>query len=131
MLSAAVAEANAKAKAEGKGFFGAWQDQLGVTFGFGRRYETMPPDQALQETAGNFAIENPRITAIRISSAGSDNNNGTLEEFRMVVESTDGKFEYMIAEDDRFTTLLQAAYGDRVHLPFGLFKAGPVRIKFF
>jgi hypothetical protein len=52
-------------------------------------------------------------------------------EFKMVVESSDGKFEYMMAEDDRYVNLVKQVYGDRVHMPFGYFKVGAARIKFF
>ena len=131
MLNGAIAEAQAKAKAEGKGFFGIMGDQMAASFGFGRRYETIPPEQALQETPGNFAIENPRVTAIKLKLIETENAGMDWHEVKMIIETMDGKFEYTIAEDDRFTTLLQTAYGDRVKMPFGLFKAGPVRIKFF
>jgi hypothetical protein len=131
MMNVAIAEANAKAKAEGKGFFGIIGSQLSASFGFGRRYETMSPDAALAETAGNFAIENSRVTAIRISLLGTQSSGTEWEEFRMIIESMDGKLEYIIAQDDRFTTLLQTAYGDRLKMPLGLFSAGPVRVKFF
>jgi hypothetical protein len=130
MLKQAVAEAHARAKAEGKGFFGVSRDTLAASFYFGKRYETMPPDQSLQETPGNFAIENQHITSIKITSVGGGTDND-MGEFKMVIQSPGGKYEFTIAEDDRFTTLLKTAYGDRVHLPFGLFKAGLSRVRFF
>jgi hypothetical protein len=37
----------------------------------------------------------------------------------------------MIGEDDRVIHLLRTVYGDRVHMPFGYFKVGGARIKFF
>jgi hypothetical protein len=52
-------------------------------------------------------------------------------EFKMVIESSDGKFEYMIAEDERYINLLKQVYGDRVHMPFGYIRLGAARIKFF
>ena len=55
MMNAAVAEAQAKAKAEGKGFFGIMKDQLSAQFRYAVRYETMNPDLALAETPGNIA----------------------------------------------------------------------------
>jgi len=131
MLNAALTEANLKAKAEGKGFFGIMGSQMAASFGFGKRYEKMPPEQALQETPKNFAIENQRITAIKLKLIDTENAGMDGREFKMLIESMDGKFEYMIAEDDRFATLLQTAYGERVKMPSGLFKAGPVRVKFF
>lgn len=131
MMNVAIAEANARAKAEGKGFFGIIGSQLSASFGFGKRYETMSPDVALTETPGNVAIDNTRITAIHISLLGTSSSSTEWEEFRMILETMDGKFEYIIAQDDRFTTLLRNVYGDRVKMPFGLFSAGPVRVKFF
>jgi hypothetical protein len=131
MLSAAVAEAQAQAKAEGKGFFGIMKDQLAAQFRYAVRYETMNPDRALAETPGNLSVENARITAIRMKLKDTGSGDVEYTEFRMVVESADGKFEYMMAEDDRFVNLLKQVYGDRVHMPFGYFKLGGSRIKFF
>ena len=132
MLNAAVAEAQVKAKAEGKGFFGIMKDQLAAQFQYSRRYETMDPDQALAETPGNAAIPNSSVSAIslQLRGGGYDDDN-SYSEFKMTVTSAQGSFEYMIAEDDRFVTTLKTAYGDRVKMPFGYFKAGGVRVKFF
>jgi hypothetical protein len=131
MITQAVAEAQAKARAEGKGFFGIMKDQMGAQFGYAARYETMPPDQALAETQGNFAIENTRITAINLKLKDTGSGNFEYNEFRISVESPDGKHEYMMAEDDRYINLLKQVYGDRVHMPFGYFRVGPARLKFF
>ena len=129
LLNAAIMEAQAKAKAEGKGFFAIVKDQMAAQFRFALRYETMPPDQSLAETAGNFAIENTQITAITLKL----NDSGEMEytEFKIIIESSGGKFEYLIGEDDRFINLLKTVYGERVHMPFGYFRAGGVRLKFF
>jgi hypothetical protein len=129
LLNAAIVEAQAKAKAEGKGFFAIVKDQMAAQFRFALRYETMSPDQALTETAGNFAIENPQITAISLKL----NDSGEMEysEFKIIIESSGGKSEYLIGEDDRFINLLKSVYGERVHMPFGYFRAGGVRLKFF
>jgi len=131
MINAAVAEAQARAKAEGKGFFGIMKDQLSAQFRYAVRYETMNPDMALAETPGNSAVENVRITAIKMKLRDTGSANMEYTEFKMVVESSDGKFEYMMAEDERFVNLLKQVYGDRVHMPFGYFKVGAARIKFF
>jgi predicted amidophosphoribosyltransferase len=131
MLNTAIAEAQAKAKAEGKGFFGIMKDQLAAQFRFAVRYETMNPDMALAETPGNLAVENARITAITMKLRDTGSGEMEYTEFRMIVESAEGKFEYMMAEDDRYINLLKQVYGDRVHMPFGYFKVGAARIKFF
>jgi hypothetical protein len=66
---------------------------------------------------------------MKIMESGSGDTEYT--EFRMLIESAEGKFEYLIAEDDRFINLLKTVYGEKVHMPFGYFKAGGVRLKFF
>ena len=131
MLNAAILEAQAKAKAEGKGFLAIMKDQMAAQFQFALRYETMSPDMALAETAGNRAIDNARITAISMKLKDSGSGEMEYTEFRMVIESLDEKFEFIIGEDDRFFNLLRTVYGDRVHMPFGYFKAGGARITFF
>jgi predicted amidophosphoribosyltransferase len=131
MVNAAVAEAQTKARAEGKGFFGIVKDQLSAQFRYAVRYETMNPDMALAETPGNLSVENARITAIKMKLRDTGSGEVQYTEFKMVVESADGKFEYMMAEDDRFINLLKQVYGDRVHMPFGYLKVGGARIKFF
>jgi predicted nucleic acid-binding Zn ribbon protein len=129
MLNAAIAEAQAQAKAEGKGFFGIMGDQMAASFQYARRYETMPPDAALQETPGNIAIENAAITALYLKLY--DDENTTQSEFRLTIKSSTGKNEFRIGEDDRFINTLKTAYGDRVHMPFGYFRAGGIKIKLF
>jgi len=130
MLNAAIAEAQAKAKAEGKGFFGIMGDQMAAQFQYARRYESMAPDAVLKETPGNTAIENAAVSAIDLRLL-SDDTNAAYSEFAMTIKSSAGKAEYRIGEDDRFVTILKSAYGDRVHMPFGYFRAGGVKIKFF
>jgi predicted amidophosphoribosyltransferase len=131
MINAAVAEAQAKAKAEGKGFFGIMKDQLSAQFRYAIRYETMNPDLALAETPGNLSVDNTRITAINLKLR--DTGSGEMEymEFKMSVVSADGTFEYMMAEDDRYVSLIKQVYGERVHVPFGYIRLGASRIKFF
>ena len=131
MLTAAVAEAQARAKAEGKGFFAIMKDQMAAQFRYAVRYETMNPDMALAETPGNIMVENARITAINMKLRDTGSGEVEYTEFRMAVESSDGKFEYMMAEDDRYINLLKMVYGDKVHMPFGYFRVGGARIKFF
>jgi len=131
MLNAAVAEAQAKAKAEGKGFFGIMKDQLSASFGYAIRYETMNPDLALGETPGNFAVENARISAINLKVKTSGSDDAEYTEFKISIVSPEGSNEYLMAEDERFINLLKQVYGEKVHMPFGYFKIGAARIKFF
>jgi hypothetical protein len=131
MLSAAAVEAQAQAKAEGKGFFSIMKDQLSAQFRYAARYETMNPDTALGETPGNCAVENARITAINLKLRDTGSGEFEYAEFLITIESSDGKFGYMIAEDDRYISLLKKVYGTRVHMPFGYLRAGAVRVRFF
>jgi hypothetical protein len=131
MANAAVMEAQVKAKAEGKGFFGIMKDQLAASFQYAVRYETMNPDLALAETPGNVAVENARVSAINLKVKTSGSDDAEYTEFKISIETADGRFEYQIAEDDRYINLLKQVYGDKVHMPFGYFKLGAARIKFF
>ncbi len=103
MLTAAVAEAQAKAKAEGKGFFGIMKDQLSAQFGYAVRYETMNPDTALAETPGNLAVANDRITRDQSETQRYRLRRHGLHGVQDVgIQSADGTFEYLMAEDDRY-----------------------------
>ncbi|MDP2797400.1 MAG: hypothetical protein Q8N94_07825 [Methanoregula sp.] len=104
---------------------------MSVAFQYCQKYETMPPEFALAETKGNRAIENLRISAVDMKEKPSHKGSMEYQEFIMTVQSADGKFEFYIGEDDRFINILKAACGDRVHMPFGYFRAGGVRIKLF
>ena len=131
MLNTAIMDAQAKAKAEGKGFFAIMKDQLAAQFQFSCRYETMNPDQVLAETAGNKAIDNGRITSISLKLRETGSGGMEYTEFKLAIDSGEGKFEFMIGEDDRFINLLKSTYGEKVHMPFGYFRTGAVRLKFF
>jgi hypothetical protein len=131
MLNAAIMEAQAQAKAEGKGFFGIMKDQMAAQFRFAVRYETMNPDTALAETPGNLSVENARVTAIDLKLRDSGSGEMEYSEFKMAIGSADGSFEYLVAEDDRYVSLVKQVYGDRVHMPFGYVRLGAAHIRFF
>jgi hypothetical protein len=120
MIVEAANQAREHAKAEGKGFFGQWGDQLKSTFGYARKYLTMTPEAILAETPGNFGIYNKMINQINIKTKFNRNQN-TLDMLRVEINSTAGKFEYEIQEDSDYIKLLKQVYGDRVKTPFGYF----------
>jgi hypothetical protein len=130
MINTAVRDAQAASKAEGKGFLSQMMHQMSAMFRYSERYFTMSPDQALAENPANKGIGNRSITSIKmkIHTTGSE---GEYREFKMLIEAPEGKFEFLIAEDDRFTTLLRQVYGDKVHMPFGYISTGMLRIKLF
>ena len=130
MLNAAYKEAAEKAKTEGKGFLGQVAHQMSVAFQYCQKYEIMPPDFILAETKGNLAIANVRISAVNLKQK-PDNGSMEFSEFIMTVQSSDGKFEFHIGEDNRFINILKAAYGDKVHMPSGYYRPEGARIKLF
>jgi hypothetical protein len=62
-----------------------------------------------------------------------DSGSGESEycEFKMIIDSFEGKYEFMVAEDERFINLLKGVYGDKVLIPFGYPSLGGVQVKFF
>ncbi|MCX6692216.1 MAG: hypothetical protein NTW33_09275 [Methanoregula sp.] len=49
----------------------------------------------------------------------------------LTLTTIDGKFGFLIGEDERLIELLRQAYGTKVHLPFGYVSSIGVRIKYF
>ena len=127
MLKVAAQQSRDQAKAEGKGFFGQWSDQLKATWGYSRKYLTMPPQMILAETPGNFALYNSTISEIKVKL--KENQDGQVRELEAQIHSTQGKFDFHMDENSDFTKLLKQVYGDRVKMPFGYFSKS-VNIKF-
>ena len=119
MMKAAVQQSRDQAKAEGKGFFGQWAEQLKGTWGYSQRYLSMPPQAILAETPGNFELYNNTISQIKVKLKGDQ--EGQVRYFEVEFHSTMGKFEFHIDENSNFTDLLKKVYGDRVKMPFGYF----------
>jgi hypothetical protein len=128
MLNEAAQQARDQAKAQGKGFFGAWGDQIRATMGYINRYMSIPPQTILAETQGNFAVYNSTISEIKIHLKGDDEGN-TARELEAEIKSSSGTFKYRLNEDNQYTDLLKRVYGDRVKMPFGYFNK-TVNIKF-
>jgi hypothetical protein len=128
MLNQAAQQARDQAKAQGKGFFGAWGDQIRATMGYINRYMSIPPQAILSETQGNFAIYNSTISEVKIHLKGQDENDGP-REFEAEIKSSGGTYKYRLNEDSQSTDLLKRVYGDRVKMPFGYFNKA-VNIKF-
>ncbi|MDD4984607.1 MAG: zinc ribbon domain-containing protein [Dehalococcoidales bacterium] len=117
MLKDAVMEAQRKGKEEGKGFFSRWADQLKSTFNYSQRYWNIPPEEILNETAGNFAIENSAIREIKVKRKedyhGDDVASQTYTEIK--IDSAIGEFKYNIdgrAGDE--VNILKSLFGERV-----------------
>jgi hypothetical protein len=117
MLKEAAAEAQRKGKEEGKGFFSRWADQLKATMAYSNRYWDIPPDEALGENPGNFAIPNQEIRQIRIKqksqASWGQEVDQTITEIR--IESVGKKETYnvdMYSQD--MVNMLKGIFGDRV-----------------
>jgi hypothetical protein len=120
MLKDAAMQAREQAKAEGKGFWGQWSDQLKASLDYTKKYLTMQPQAILAETPGNFAVNNEAIKEIKVNlkHLGNQDNRHELE---IEIHSNAGKYEYRMDEDSYFTDLLKKIYGDKVKMPFGYF----------
>jgi hypothetical protein len=121
MLSDAAQQSRDQAKAEGKGFFGQWADQLRATFGYTKKYLTMPPQAILAETPGNFALDNNTISRINVHLKGAHHEHNQRREFEIKFYSSSGTYEFRMDENSEFIDTLKAAYGQRVDMPFGYF----------
>lgn len=116
MLKEALAEANRKGKEEGKGFFSRWADQLKATMAYSERYWNIPPDEALNENSGNFAIHNQDIRLIQIKQKQSSGDPEAAQTFTEVkIESAGKKETYKIdTYSKEMVSMLKNVYGDRV-----------------
>ena len=127
MIKTAAQQSRDQAKAEGKGFFSQWSDQLKATWGYSQRYMTMPPQTILAETPGNFELYNSTISEIKVKLKGDDERQ--MRYFEVEFHTTAGKFEFHMDENSDLTGLLKRVYGDRVKMPFGYFSKS-INVKF-
>jgi hypothetical protein len=121
MLTDAAQQSRDEAKAEGKGFFGQWADQLRATFGYTQKYLTMPPQAILAETPGNFALDNNSISRINVHLKGAHHEHNQRREFEIKFYSNTGTYEFRMDENSEFIDTLKGTYGQRVDMPFGYF----------
>ncbi len=117
MLKEAAAEAQRHGKEEGKGFFARWGDQIKATFNFAERFRSMPPDEVLAYSSGNFAVPNDQVRKIEFKRKSSSSSSDTIErvstEFK--IEWNGGKLQYAIDDYSRDTLqVLQNLFGDKV-----------------
>ncbi len=129
MVKDAALQARDQAKADGKGFFGQWGEQLKASFGYTKRYLTMTPAAIIAETPGNFAINNSTIREIKLKLKHLQGQGKYNREWEVEICSSAGNYEYKMDENSEFVDLLKKAYPDRVKLPLGYFST-TVNIKF-
>ena len=105
-----------------KGFFANAVAQINLPGQFMERYYSMTPDEIISETPGNRAIDNVQISAIKLKGGQGLiqlPNNVREGQFKMIIESTQGKIELTIPEKKHLTSMLKDVYGDKLHMPFG------------
>ncbi len=128
MLSAAAMQAKEQAKAEGKGFFGQWAQQIKGASNYADRFITMHPQAILAETPGNFELGNNAISQIKFHLKG-DRDDNYRQYFEVEIKSSAGTYKYHMDENSAYTDVLKRVFGDRVKMPFGYFSK-TVNIKF-
>ena len=126
MLKDAIKQAREQAKAEGKGFFGQWGEQLKASASFASRYYSMEPSAALSETPGNFALGNNTVSEIKLKlkDYGDQSNQ---REFEVEFKGSSGKYKFRMDENNDYLNMLKNVFGDRVKTPFGYFSKGGLK----
>jgi hypothetical protein len=120
MMKAAIQQARDQAKAEGKGFWGQWGDQMKATYGYSRKYLSMEPSAILAETPGNFELGNGTISEIKLHEQFKREEQGVYE-FKVEIHSSAGKYEFLMDQNGDYVNLLKQVYGERVKTPLGYF----------
>lgn len=130
MLNRAIQAARDQAKAEGKGFWGQWEEQLKASYGYINRYLHMDPNVALAETPGNFFVNNTDITELKIKIKDLRRPGDKIHrrEFELEVHSFRGKYEFRMDQNNEYVNLLKQVYGEKLKMPFGYFATGGVTI---
>jgi hypothetical protein len=128
MIAEAANQARNQAKAEGKGFWGQWSNQLKASFGYAKKYLVMPPDAIIAETPGNFALNNNTIIEIKVKPKFGQ-EDVPVQMLKVEIHSTSGKFEFEIEENSEYVKQLRQIYGERVKTPLGYFNK-TINLKF-
>ena len=110
IMNETVREARANAAAEGKGFFGKWGAQMKGFYNYAARYYKIPVEQILQETPGNFSIDNSSIRRIRITN--DTNEESPNMEFGILFETTNGNHNFKTAYNQEHN--FKQAYGETI-----------------
>lgn len=130
MVKQEIQTARDQAKAEGKGFFGQWKEQLKASSGQPHRYFSMAPSAILSETPTNYALDNNAISEIKIKHRDLMRSGEVYgSEFEMEIHSNSGKYMFKMDENDQYIKLLKQVYGEKVKMPFGYFSSHGVGVK--
>jgi hypothetical protein len=97
-----------KAAAEGKGFFGKWAAQMAGFNNYTERYSVLSPDQALNETGGNFAIDNASIRKVKVRLSSDEDS----AEYEVEIITANEKLNFKARYDP--SKMLKNIYGSIV-----------------
>lgn len=89
-----LAQAKNDAKGGGKGLLGQLGAQAKAADGYHERYRQMPPDAALAETPGNFAIERGLIKKVKFKDGSIGDPDATNEE--VIIKTTTEKIRLIL-----------------------------------
>ncbi|MCX8151014.1 MAG: zinc ribbon domain-containing protein [Candidatus Bathyarchaeota archaeon] len=123
MLNTAIQIAKDQAKAEGKGFWGQWGDQLKAAYSYTNRYLHMDPNAALSETPGNFFVNNMDIkeVEIKIKDLHKPGEKIHRHEFELEIHTPHGNYKFRMDNRKEYLSLLKQTYGEKMRMPFGYF----------
>lgn len=126
MLNRATQAARDQAKAEGRGFWGQWEEQLKASYGYTNRYLHMDPNAALAETPGNFFVNNKDISEVKIKIKDLHKPGDKIHrrEFELEIHSIHGKYEFRMDKHNEYVNLLKQVYREKLKMPFGYFTSG-------
>ncbi len=102
MAKEAVRLINEQGKAEGKGFFSRWGDQLKTSLTYGEKYRNMAPDDILRENSTNFALAHSDIKKIQFKQKHTiEDKDALLRRIlgEVTFETNKGKYSF---ESDGF-----------------------------
>jgi hypothetical protein len=106
IMTETIKKHRAKAEAEGKGFFGKWKAQMQGFNTYTDWYADKTPEQSLNETPGNYVVENSIIKNLKISEDNDDEGGMTMYDVELTTVT--GKLQFKTQYDP--TKLFVEAY---------------------
>ncbi|TRO49396.1 zinc ribbon domain-containing protein [Candidatus Bathyarchaeota archaeon] len=96
MVNRSIKEAQEKAKAEGKGFWGQWGAQLGTSFDYAAKYAGWTKEQVLAEIPDAQIIPNQTVSKIELTSSVNSADYGKAvqrNDYKLKIYTAGGKLE--------------------------------------
>ncbi|TRO53096.1 zinc ribbon domain-containing protein [Candidatus Bathyarchaeota archaeon] len=96
MVNRSIKEAQEKAKAEGKGFWGQWGAQLGTSFDYAAKYAGWTKEQVLAEIPDAQIIPNQTVSKIELTSSVNSADYGKAvqrNDYKLKIYTAGGKYE--------------------------------------